>query len=95
MTQSEFLRFIIDNDCFVYQKKEYYYKLRKKGTRGSLNMSGLPIAEPDTELFPELICQVCRSLGIDPPEECAPSKTIIETVWQWILTHILGNKRVE
>lgn len=91
MIQSDFLKYIETHDCYVYQKKLHYYKLRKKGTRGTLNMSGLPIFPPDTELFPEMVCQICKNLGIEAPEECRPAKTILESIWQWIINHLLRN----
>lgn len=89
MTQSEFLKYILDHDCFVYQQTLNYYKLRKKGTRGSLNMSGLPIGDPDRHLYPEMICQICKNLGIESPDECKPAMTILESIWQWIIRHLL------
>ncbi len=77
MTQGAFLEYLYVTDCYIYKQTEKYYKLRKTGTTGSKNMSGMPLMDSDKEMRPYTICQICHNLGVPVPEEVKFAEEVI------------------
>ncbi len=80
MTYGAFLEYILANECHVYQKTENYYKIRKNGTHGSKNMSGLPFNDSQKQVRPFTVCQICHNLDIPVPDEVKEAEEIIAQI---------------
>lgn len=80
MTFGAFLEYVLSNGCHIYQETQYYYKLRKDGTKGTGNMSGLPFKDPDKDIKPVTACQICHNLGISIPDEVSHAEDVVNYI---------------
>lgn len=80
MTVGAFLEYVLAHDCHIYQQTKTYLKLRKNGTKGTGNMSGLPFENPKKEILPFTACLICQNLGIDSPEDVEAGKGPLEFI---------------
>jgi hypothetical protein len=72
MNRNAFLQFLKESGCSIEHRNPGYAVCRNV-VNGK--MSGVPIADP---VYPATACRICKTLGIDPPDEVQVAVEIID-----------------
>ncbi len=73
MIRSDLINYLEQSECIVVRNDRRGYTVMRNVLSGK--MSGIP---KDVELYPASVCRICKTLGVETPEEARLAQAIVD-----------------